>query len=117
MKRPLSFHASLGLALIFFLAFVGCKKSDNTGGKTTANGSSSPSSSTSPSTSSTSSSSRKSSSSNHFVGTWKQAAHSDTSYSIIIKDDGTYMIKSASSGGPSASGTYTASGDSLTLKD
>src|SRR5205823_7030530 len=111
MKRPLSFHASLGLALIFFLAFVGCKKSDNTGGKTTTGNSSSTSSSSSSSSPSTSSSPSKSSSSNHFVGTWKLAEHSDTPHLIIIKDDETYMIKSASSEGPSASGTYTASGD------
>jgi hypothetical protein len=110
MKRQLSSYASLGLALMFFLFFAGCKKSDNTSGKTTANGSSSTSSSTS-------SSSSKSSSSNRFVGTWNQAAHSDTSYSIVIKDDGTYTIKSTSSEGPSVSGSYTASGDSLTLKD
>ena len=115
MKRSLSFHASLGLALIFFLAFAGCKKSDNTGGKTTANGSSSTSPSSSSSTSSTSSSSAKSSSSNHFVGTWRSVDAAEVS--LVFKDDGTFMIVRTGSDKPFMSASYVASGDTVTIHD
>ena len=93
MKRSLSFHASLGLALIFFLAFAGCKKSDNTGGKTTANGSSS----------------------NHFVGTWRSVDAAEVS--LVFKDDGTFMIVRTGSDKPFMSASYVASGDTVTIHD
>src|ERR1051326_3454015 len=110
MKRALSSGAGLGLALMFFLSFAGCKKSDNSGGNTTAGNStstSSKSSSTSSGSSSGQSSSSKSSSSNRFVGTWRPANGSDLSVgSLTIKEDGTFVIKAAGTDGPSVPGSY-----------
>jgi hypothetical protein len=111
MKRALLFHVCLSLALIFSLLFAGCNKSDNSSKGTTTGNSSSASSSSSPS----SSASSKSSFSNRFVGTWRSVDAAELS--LVFKDDGTFMIVRTGSDKPFMSGSYVASGDSVTIKD
>ena len=119
MKRTYSSLLSLGLALIFFLSFVGCNKSGNTSGNTGSN--KSPSNSSSPSSSpSTSSSPGKGASASNFVGTWRPGngeGSGESPFRLTIKDDGTYMIASKNNEGQSIKGTYTVSGDTMTLSD
>src|ERR1043165_2164503 len=110
MKRALSLHVCLGLALIFSLLFAGCNKSDSSTKGTSTGNSSSPTSNSS----SSSASSGKAASSNRFVGTGRSVDAPELS--LVFKDDGTVMIMSTRST-TFISGSYVASGDTVTIKD